>query len=170
MSSEAQNDAVAQISPDNLRVAQEEDPLQQQVKQCVLQQQWPRIRDAHSELSVFAREKARLLCSVDGVLQRQTSTGTQLVMPPKFRPLILNQLHEEMGQLGVERMHHLVRERLFYPHMQRDVEHHINHVCSCVKHKRPQKAVMPLTSIVTTYPFELVSIYFLHLKKDMITF
>ena len=50
--------------------------------------------------------------------------------------------------------------------MQRDVEHHINKVCSCVKRKRPQKAVRaPLTSFVTTYPFELVSIDFMHLEK-----
>lgn len=166
LSSEPQTDAIKQFSPEDLRAAQEEDPLLQQVKQCVVQQQWPRIKDVHSELSVFAREKVKLLCDADGVLRRQTSTRTQLVVPPKFRPLILNQLHEEMGHLGVERTLHLVRERFFWPHMQRDVEHHINKVCSCVKRKRPQRAVRaPLTNIVTTYPFELVSIDFLHLEK-----
>lgn len=163
LSSEPQR---GQISPEDLRAAQEEDPLLQQVKQCVAQQQWPRIKDVHSELSVFAREKTRLLCDANGVLQRQTSMRTQLVVPPKFRPLILNQLHEEMGHLGVERTLHLARERFFWPHMQRDIEHHINKVCSCVKRKRPQRAVRaPLTSIATTYPFELVAIDFLHLEK-----
>ncbi|XP_063076055.1 uncharacterized protein LOC134466088 [Engraulis encrasicolus] len=48
-SSEGQNDTVTQISPDDLRAAQEEDPLLQQVKRCVIQQQWPRIRDAHKK-------------------------------------------------------------------------------------------------------------------------
>ncbi|KAM9735208.1 uncharacterized protein ACNS7B_014526 [Menidia menidia] len=166
LSSEPPTDAIMQISPEDLRAAQEEDTLLRRVRQCVVQQQWPRVKDSHSELSVFAREKAKLLCDSDGVLWRRTSTRTQLVIPPKFRPLILKQMHEEMGHLGVERTLHLVRERFFWPHMQRDIEHHINKVCSCVKRKRPQKAVRaPLTSIVTTYPFELVSIDFLHLEK-----
>lgn len=99
---------------------------------------------------LFLLEK--LLCDADGVLQRQTAARTQLVIPPKFRPLILNQLHEEMAHLGVERELHLVRERFFWPHMQRDIEHHINKMCSCVKQRRPQKAVRaPLKNIVTTY-------------------
>lgn len=56
VSSEQQNDTTRQISSKELRAAQEDDPLLQQVKQCVIQQKWPRIRDVHSELSVFARE------------------------------------------------------------------------------------------------------------------
>lgn len=166
VSREPQNDKAGQISPKDLKAAQEEDPLLRQVKPCVIQQKWPRIRDARSELSVFAREKAKLLCDVNGVLQCQTATQTQLVMPPKLCPLLLTQLHEEMGHLGVERTLHLVRERFFWPHMQRDIEYHINKRCSCVKRKRPQKAVRaPLVSIVTTFPFELVSMDFLHLEK-----
>lgn len=166
VSSEKQNDIARQISSKELRAAQEEDPLLLQVKHCVIQQKWPRIRDVHSELFVLAQAKGKLLCDADGVLQRQTTRQTQLVIPPKFRPLILNQLHEEMGHLGVERTLHLVRERFFWPHMQRDNEHHINKRCSCVKWKRPQKTVRaPLMSTVTTCPFELVSMDFLHLEK-----
>ena len=166
LSSEPRMSAAKQIAPQALRAAQDEDPLLKQVKQQVAQHQWPRVKDAHSELAVFAREKAKLVIDTEDVLRRQTATRTQLVVPPKFRPLILRELHEEMGHLGVERTLHLIRERFFWPHMQRDVEHHINKVCSCVKRKRPQKAVRaPLTSIVTTYPFELVSIDFMHLEK-----
>ena len=164
LSSEPQVDAMKQISPQALRAAQEEDPLLQQVKQCITQHRWSGM--THSELAVFAREKGKLLIDADGVLRRQTATRKQLVLPPNLRPLILRELHKEMGHLGVERTLHLIRERFFWPHMQRHVEHHINKVCSYVKRKRPQRAVRtPLTSIETTYPFELVSIDFMHLEK-----
>uniref|UniRef100_A0A8C7X5J0 Gypsy retrotransposon integrase-like protein 1 n=1 Tax=Oryzias sinensis TaxID=183150 RepID=A0A8C7X5J0_9TELE len=71
-----------------------------------------------------------------------------------------------MGHLGVERVLHLIRERFYWPHMQEDVEHYVTRVCRCLKNKRPNKPVKaPLMNIVTTYPFELVSIDFLHLEK-----
>ena len=51
--------------------------------------------------------------------------------------------------------------------MQRDIEHRIGHVCQCVKQKSPSlKTRAPLKPIVTTSPFELISIDFLHLKKS----
>lgn len=147
VSSEPQNDTIKQISPEELRAAQEEYPLLQQVKQCVIQQKWPRIRDVHSELFVFAREKATLLCDADGVLQRQTSTRTQLVISPKFHSLILNQLHEEMEHLSVERTLHLVRERFFWPHMQRHRDPHQQEVQLCEAKETPE------TSESTTHEY-----------------
>ena len=49
--------------------------------------------------------------------------------------------------------------------MQSDVEHFVMHACECLKRKRPSKTTRaPLTPITTTYPFELVSIDFLHLE------
>lgn len=50
--------------------------------------------------------------------------------------------------------------------MQRDMEHYITKACSCLKRKRPNKQRRaPLQSIVTTYPFEMVSVDFLRLEK-----
>jgi len=43
-----------------------------------------------------------------------------------------------MGHLGVDRTLDLARERFYWPHMQRDIEHHIGHVCQCVKQKLPR--------------------------------
>lgn len=71
-----------------------------------------------------------------------------------------------MGRLGVERVMNLIRDRFHWSHMQKDVEHYITQVCSCLKNKRPNKPTRaPLTNIITTYPFELVSIDFLDLEK-----
>lgn len=50
--------------------------------------------------------------------------------------------------------------------MQKDVEHFVTRICECVKRKAPNKITRaPLTTIKTTYPFELVSIDFLHLER-----
>lgn len=159
-------DPVEMIPPSALRVAQEEDPVIRQVRQYVARDQWPKVRKVHSEIAAFAREKSRLILDNDGVLLRKTATRSQLIIPKKFHPLLYRELHEEMGHLGVERTLHIIRDRFYWPHMQRDVEHYITKQCSCLKRKKPNKAVRaPLTSIVTTYPFELVSIDFLHLEK-----
>ena len=51
--------------------------------------------------------------------------------------------------------------------MQRDSEHYITRVCQCVKQKRPSLPTRtPPQSIVTTAPFELLSIDFLHLETS----
>ncbi|KAL2089169.1 hypothetical protein ACEWY4_016068 [Coilia grayii] len=52
VSSEAQSDTIKRISPDDMKAAQDEDPLLQQVKRCVIQQQWPRTRDARQKCKV----------------------------------------------------------------------------------------------------------------------
>ena len=102
----------------------------------------------------------------NGLLYRTSGKHRQLVLP-KFHSLVLKQLHNEMGHLGAERVTSLVRDRFYWPYLQRDSEHYITHKCTCLKDKRPnvqQKA--PLIPIVTAEPFELVSLDFLHLEKS----
>uniref|UniRef100_A0A3B3IPZ1 Gypsy retrotransposon integrase-like protein 1 n=1 Tax=Oryzias latipes TaxID=8090 RepID=A0A3B3IPZ1_ORYLA len=71
-----------------------------------------------------------------------------------------------MGHQGVDRTVSLVRDRFFWPYMQSDIEHYVTKVCSCIKQKKPCRDTRaPLTNIVTTQPFELVCIDFLHLDK-----
>ena len=94
-------------------------------------------------------------------------TRTQIIVPKLLRPLVLKELHENMGHLGVDRTLDLARERFYWPRMQRDIEHHIVHACHCVKQKNPTlKIRAPLKPITTTSAFELVAIYFLDLEKS----
>lgn len=59
------------------------------------------------------------------------------------------------------------RERFYWPHMRKDIDHFINHRCSCLKQRKPNTLTRdPLHPIVTTSPFELVSIDFLHLERS----
>ena len=73
-----------------------------------------------------------------------------------------------MGHLGAERVIHLARERFYWPHMQRDIEHHVTRVCRCLKQRKPNRQTRePLHNIVTTAPFEMVSIDFVHLERSV---
>ncbi|XP_070556581.1 protein NYNRIN-like [Ptychodera flava] len=113
------------------------------------------------------REWNTLIIDKDGILHRKTATRLQLILPQQYRPLVYKELHEDMGHLGVERVVTLARDRFYWPQMQKDIEQYITKHCSCIKQKKPNvMARAPLTNIVTTSPFEIVSIDYLHLEKS----
>lgn len=136
------------------------------MREFVIKGQWPLLRDRRDGISALIREKTKLYVNKDGILYRKSVTRNQLVLPTVFHPLIYKELHEEMGHFGVERTLSLIRDRFYWPHMHRDVDHYVTKVCGCLKRKRPNKPTRaPLVSIVTTYPFEMVSIDYLHLES-----
>jgi len=98
-----------------------------------------------------------------GVLYR----SQQIVLPIQYRRLVYGELHQEMGHLGTERVFALAKERFFWPGMRADIDHHINHVCCCLKQKKPSLNTRePQQSITSTAPFELVSMDFLLLERS----
>lgn len=61
----------------------------------------------------------------------------------------------------------MIGDRFFWPKMQGEIEHFVTKSCNCLKQKKPSKETRaPLMNIVTTHPFELVSIDFLHLNRS----
>ena len=91
----------------------------------------------------------------------------QLVLPQKFKRLVYRELHEETGYLGVERVLALARERFFWINMRKDIEHFVQRTCRCIKQKQPSRhTVAPLHPIVTTAPFQMISIDFMHLEQS----
>lgn len=159
---------VAEIPIENLKKAQEEDPVIGKVREYIITGQWPHLkgRDRRDDTCVLVRERNKLFVNEDGILYRKSVARAQLVLPAAFHQLIYRELHEEMGHLGVERTLSLIRDRFYWPYMQRDVDHYVTKVCSCLKRKRPNKPTRaPLVNIVTTYPFEMVSIDYLHLES-----
>lgn len=130
-------------------------------------------RPDNKQLKSFSAQSKRLISEWekltlddDGILYQKTATRTQLVLPEKYKATVLKELHDDMGHQEVDRTTSLVRERFFWPHMQQDIEHYVARSCSCLKQKKPSReARAPLTNIVKTQPFELVSIDFLHLDK-----
>ena len=102
----------------------------------------------------------------NGVLIRKTRDYAQIVLPEAFHALVFVELHQKMGHLAVERVENLARQRFYWPNMRTDIEHFVKRQCSCVVTKKPnvpEKA--PLKPIESTYPFEIISIDFLHLDK-----
>lgn len=124
------------------------------------------LKSFNVQTKCLLRDWEKLTFDGDGILQRKTATGTQLVLPEKYKSTVLRQLHNEMGHQGVERTTSLIGDRFFWPHMQREIEHYVTQSCTCLKQKKPcRESRAPLIPIVTTQPFELVSIDFLHLDK-----
>ena len=70
-----------------------------------------------------------------------------------------------MGHLGLDRVYQLSKDRLYWPYMHRDIDNFIHQSCSCLKQRRPHIPIRePLQPIVSTAPFDLISIDSVHLE------
>ena len=77
------------------------------------------------------------------------------------------ELHGDMGHLGVDSVVSLAREHFYWPHMQQDIANFISQQCQCLKQKPPHHTPHePLQPIVTSAPFEVISIDYLHLERS----
>ncbi len=157
-------------STDEIRQAQREDPYIGPVVQGKLAGEKPSkhlLKTLSTQSKSLLRHWDKLSLGEDGVLRRKTATRTQLVLPETYKQRVLQELHSKMGHQGVERTMSLVGDRFFWPKMQGEIEYFVTKCCTCLKQKKPSKETRaPLMNIVTTHPFELVSIDFLHLDKS----
>ena len=103
----------------------------------------------------------------DNVLRRVNGIHKQILLPKKYHRLVYKELHEEMGHLGSDKVVGLARQRFYLLYMHADIEFFIGNVCQCLKQRAPvTKTRAPLQPIMTTSPFEFVSIDFVHLEKS----
>lgn len=152
------------LMPDQIRRAQETD----EVLSRVLWYKSQSRRPSRAEVKAAALLKQWLKRHVgqDGVLRRQTTRREQLLVPKAYHTLVFKELHQDMGHLGVERTLDLIRDRFYWPQMVKEVEHFVTEECECIKKKKTSKQTRaPPTSIQSTYPFQLLSIDFLHLER-----
>ncbi|XP_068115048.1 uncharacterized protein [Hyperolius riggenbachi] len=157
------------FSVDEIRRAQQDDKHIGPIIQCKVKNHKPsgyELNTLSKQSKCLLRNWERLCIDEKGILQRRTLNKTQLVLPEEYKVTVLKELHDEMGHQGIDRTLSLIRDRFFWPYMQKEVEHYVARTCTCLKQKTPCKETRaPLTSIVTTQPFELVSIDFLHIDK-----
>ena len=114
---------------------------------------------------VLVRDNKKLVFE-KSVLIRKTVSATQIVLPKIYHRVVYEELHVKLGHLGSEKVVELVRKRFYWPYMQKDIEYFIRNKCRCIISKTPnipEKAC--LIPINATYPFEMISIDFLHLDR-----
>ena len=164
-------DSQTPIPLGNIQEAQEDDPVIAPVLKAKLAGDHPPTWECSKESTMtrlLMREWSKLVVGKNQSLYRKTSRGLQLVLPARYQKLIYKHLHEDMGHLGAKRVIELARERFYWPHMASDIEHYVTQVCCCLKRKKPH--LLPRASaqsIVTSQPFELISIDFIHLEKSL---
>ena len=83
---------------------------------------------------------------------------TQLVIPGSLKHIVLNQLHNQSGHLGVQKTLGKVKEHYYWPGYEADVTAWIQGCRQCQKKKPPhQSQQAPLDTITSNYPFEKLS-------------
>ena len=132
---------------------------------------WPKSWEIKRELpatNVLLRQQRKLYGNEDGLLFRR-SGPYQLVLPQKSHTIVFKERHQEMGHFGAPRVVQLASEHFYWPNMEDDITHFVTKVCPCFKQRWPSLSIRaPLHSVTTSYPFELVSIDFLHLKQVLV--
>lgn len=156
------------LTPEQIKESQQKDSVIGKVLQYKMNNRPPSRKSLKSEpadVRALLRQWQKLYMDENGILYRKAGGKSQLVLPKEHHQTVFHELHREMGHLGVERTLNLIRDRFYWAHMYSDTEHFVTQVCECLKAKRPHRATRaPLIPIVTTHPFELVSVDFLHLE------
>ena len=83
---------------------------------------------------------------------------TQVIVPTTMRQLVLQQLHDHSGYLGVAKTLGKVKERFYWPGYERDVEEWVLQCQPCQHHNPLQhNPRAPLGTVRAHHPFEKVS-------------
>ena len=125
------------------------------------------LSHASSARKLMSYEWNKLSLEKDETLRQRSGPHIQIVLPKSLRPLVYKELHGDMGHLGVDRVVSLARESLYWTHMQQDIANFISRRCQCLKQKPPHHTPCePLQPIITSAPFEVISIDYLHLERS----
>ena len=113
-------------------------------------------------------KQLKKLSILDGVLVRKTKSFNQIVLPKKFHSIVYSELHEKLGHVGSEKVIELARPRFYWPRMSNHINFYVRNQCKCLIAKKPNRAdrapLVPVTQDAS-FPFEWVSVDFLHLDR-----
>ena len=134
---------IGRLSKEDIREAQDSDPELTRVKDWCRAGRRPTTKQRHREsprVNVWMRDFERLKVDEYGILYRSCrlsdgSTVSQLCLPKKYHQLLFQELHEEMGHPGPERVISLVRDRCYWPGMAKDITHYVTKRCKCLKER-----------------------------------
>ena len=115
---------VTSFNDADLLDAQLQDPVISRVLNFKQQGKKPPVDELKMEppdVKILLREWDRLYLTKSGILRHCSVDLDQLVLPSKYRALVLKELHNNMGHLGAERVFDLARERFYWPRMLRSL-------------------------------------------------
>ena len=161
------------MTKSQIKACQIKDSTLKQVREWVSKGEKPKsCQVGNFACRAWLKEFPKLVLDSDGILWRKYKEPGgreyhQMALPSTLKQVVYDELHCKMGHLGPDRVIALARERFFWPGMANDITHYVSKVCTCLKDKKPTfNRRAPMKPIVTTCPFELVSIDYLHLEKS----
>ncbi|RXN35846.1 Retrovirus-related Pol polyprotein from transposon 412 [Labeo rohita] len=163
--------AMSHLTKEELAEKQRSDPVIREVLTYLESGEKPPpvVRKEIPDIPFYLREWDRLEMK-EGILYRRRQDGDsityQLVLPEELRSFAVNQLHNQMGHMGIERTMDLVRSRFYWPRMGSEVEHRIKTCNRSVRRKALPQRAAPLVNIQASRPLELVCMDFLSLEPD----
>ena len=161
--------ALVQKSSDQLRRLQLDDGPVGLLLRAVEKTEKPASEDARGqgpEAQRLTQLWSRLVMD-DGILKRRyedtqsQSTWLQLVVPRSLRDEVLHELHAGAleGHLGEDKTLNKLKERFYWPGMQRDVRNWCRTCEVCQTRKSaPKKNHAPLQTIKAGYPMQVVAV------------
>jgi len=148
-----------QLSLKELSEAQDSDPVIGVVKlQVERGQDVPAPRHPNPEITLLQRESSKLKVK-RGLLFRVTKRPSgqevsQLILPVRYRQMVLKSVHGNTGHLGTEQTIELIKDWFCWPKMASEIATSIQDCGRRVARKNlPQKAA-PLQQITSNGPLE----------------
>ena len=108
------------MSHTQLQQTTAQDPVLQQVHQSVVLGNWTKTKETHPYFCVKDE-----LTATESLLLR----GSRIVIPASLQSTTLQLAHE--GHQGIVRTKQLLREKVWWPGIDKDVEHLIRSCTSC---------------------------------------
>lgn len=99
--------SVSTISPSDLSAAQQEDTTISRVLHFMQNRRRPTYQEKQQETAVVPQLLHgwnRLFLSEYGILYHKSGLRNQIVLPKKYRKRVYEELHENMGHLGADRV------------------------------------------------------------------
>lgn len=104
----------------------------------------------------------------DGVLLRKTTIDGQdclkMVIPQSLRELVFEAYHDDLGHQGRDRTLSLMRQRVYWPGMDKYIQEHVRNCGRCIRRKKAPTRAARLVNISSSVPMEFVCVDYLSLE------
>ena len=138
---------------------------------CILKNHQPTNNQArsHGVDIAFLQDWNSYTLKNDVLYKRSTAndeTYDQLVLPSSLKDIVFKAYHDDLGHQGRDRTISLLRQRFFWPGMNRFVKEKVKACDRCIRRKTPPVKAAPLVNISSSAPMELVCIDYLSLERS----